>query len=142
MTNVSQPPSGAPQPPAPAQPGKPDLTMAWLPHLLMVLTWWLGPMILWLVKRDESKLAAFHGKQAMIWGFVPAALLVAIIIIAFIPIIGWLLFCLWPLLLLGNLAYGIIATVMTAQGKPFKYFFVADKFCGKEFAEAYPELAA
>jgi uncharacterized membrane protein len=142
MTDAPPPQQPPPQQPAPTQPAKPDLTMAWLPHLLMVLTWWLGPLILWLVKKDENKLAAFHAKQAMIWGFVPTALVVVIIIIAFIPFIGLLTLCLWPLLIVGNMAYGIVATVMTAQGKPFKYIVVADKFCQAEFAAAYPEQAA
>lgn len=151
MSDASQPPPEAPQQPpeqpAPQQPApapaapKPDLTMAWLPHLLMVVSWWLGPLILWLAKKDDSKLAAFHGKQAMIWGFVPMGVSIVCFIILFIPILNFLSCCLWPLLFLGHLAYGIVALVMTAQGKAFKYIVVADKFCGKEFAEAYPDLA-
>ncbi len=126
MTDAPQTPT-PPQPPA-QPPPKPDLTMAWLPHLLLVLTWWLGPLIIWLIKKDEDKLAAFHGKQATIFG---VAATVACFTI-----------CLAPFAWVAVLVYGIIATVNTYQGQPFKYYFIADKFCADEFAAAYPDLAA
>jgi len=105
--------------------------MAWLCHLLMVLTWWLGPLIIWLVKKDEDKLVAFHGKQTLILG---VACTVASMVL-WILCLGWII---WILLVV----YGIIGTVATAQGKPFKYLLVADKFCAAEFAAAYPDQAA
>ncbi|MDY7009141.1 MAG: DUF4870 domain-containing protein [Planctomycetota bacterium] len=153
MTDTSPPPevppSQQPPPQSPVQqPVKPDLTMAWLPHLLMVLTWWLGPLIIWLVKKDEDKFAAFHGKQAMVQGiFATVVLIVAIILSLLLTVItvGVLAFtfpCFLSLIWLAHVVYGIVATVQTSQGKPFKYFFVADKFCSKEFAEAYPDLAS
>ena len=141
---VPQPPSeqpSTPQPPSGQPQAGPDLTMAWLPHLLMVLTWWVGPLVIWLVKKDEDKLANFHGKQAMIWGFIPTALLFFAMVIAFIPVLGMLMMCFFPLLYVGNMVYGIIAIMQTSKGEPFKYFFVADQFCAREFAEAYPDAA-
>jgi len=135
MTDApQQPPAPAapqPQPAGPAPGAKPDYTMAWLCHLLMVLTWWLGPLIIWLVKKDEDKLVAFHGKQTLILG---VACTVASMVL-WILCLGWII---WILLVV----YGIIGTVATAQGKPFKYLLVADKFCAAEFAAAYPDQAA
>ena len=135
MTDApQQPPAPAapqPQPDGPAPGAKPDYTMAWLCHLLMVLTWWLGPLIIWLVKKDEDKLVAFHGKQTLILG---VACTVASMVL-WILCLGWII---WILLVV----YGIIGTVATAQGKPFKYLLVADKFCAAEFAAAYPDQAA
>ena len=148
MTDTPQQPTPEPQQPAePAQqlappPAKPDLTMAWLPHLLMVLTGFLGPLIIWLIKKDESKLAAFHGKQAFIFGLVPLGLLVVGAILSWVPVLGCCVIVVVLLALLGCLAYGIVGTVSAGQGKPFKYKVVADQFCAKEFAEAYPAEAA
>lgn len=148
MTSV--PPQSPQQQPSPAAgPAKPDYTMAWLPHLLMLLTWWLGPLIFWLVKKDQDKIAAYHGKQAFFWGLgmtvvaIGGCVILGILII--IPFLKLVTVVLWPCFWLvlwggGVLAYGIYATVQTSQGKPFKYFFVADKFCAKEFAAAYPNL--
>lgn len=133
MTDAPQQPPApaAPEPAGPPPGAKPDYTMAWLCHLLMVLTWWLGPLIIWLIKKDQDKLVAFHGKQTLILG---VACTVASMVL-WILCLGWIV---WILLVV----YGIIGTVATAQGKPFKYIVVADKFCAKEFAEAYPDQAA
>jgi uncharacterized protein len=131
------PPPAQPVPPPAATPPKRDFTMAWLCHLLCLLTMWLGPLILWLVKKDQDKLVAFHGKQTLIFGAVVAVLYIAGIVI---PFLGW--FCLLPVAVIGLLVYTIIGIVQTSQGKPFKYWFIADRFCKKEFAEAYPEAAA
>ena len=121
--------------------------MAWLAHLLMLFTGFIGPLIIWQVKKDDDKYAAFHGKQAMFWSLAVAVVWVAlaIVMMAFtflgLPL-GLGLPCFLPLLYLGFLAYGIIGIVQTSQGKVFKYFFVADQFCKQEFAEAYPDAAA
>ena len=156
MTDAPQQPAPAapeqPQAPPPQQPltppgagpAKPDYTMAWLPHLLMVLTGWLGPLIIWLVKKDEDKLAAFHGKQALCWALGVNIVVIGVAVFGMILIaitrgaLRFALPCLVGLVYLGNLAYGIYAIIQTSKGEPFKYFFVADQFCAKEFAEAHP----
>jgi hypothetical protein len=140
MTSV--PPQAPPPPPIP-QPPKPDLTMAWLPHLLLLFTYFIGPLIIWLTQKDANKLGAFHGKQALFWSIGVCVVVIGlyILIFAFAIVAGPLAFlpiCAIWVLLLGNFVYVIYAIVQTAQGKPFKYFFVADKFCAKEFQEAYP----
>ena len=38
-------------------------------HLLCLLTTWVGPLILWLVKRKDSKFIDHHGKEALNFGF-------------------------------------------------------------------------
>ena len=147
MTQAPQPPAN-PQPapsqfPAPQPTGQPrDYTMAWLPHLLLILTSFIGPLIIWLMKKgntatDADRLAVYHGKQAAFMGFAEAAVY---IVGGIVPIVGW--FCILPVGLLGIKIYAIIGLVQSAQGKPFKYYFIADKFCAKEFAAAYPGAVA
>jgi hypothetical protein len=153
MTSAPQQPSAPPPaaPPPGAGPAKPDYTMAWLAHLLLLFTCFIGPLIIWLAKKDQDKYAAFHGKQALFWWIAVAVVAIVLSIVA--GVVGFVLgavggplvflsVCLWWLIGLviglGNLAYVIYAIVQTSQGKPFKYFFVADQFCKKEFAEAYP----
>lgn len=135
MTNAPQPPEVPPtQPPAP-QPAKPDRTMAWLAHLLGIFTWFVGPLVIWLVKKDEDKYAAYHAKQALCFQ-------VGVTIVE--TILGATLFlaCFIPVIHLGAIAYAIVAIVKTSKGEPFKYILVADWFCKQEFAEAYPDIAA
>ena len=40
-----------------------DRMMAMLIHLLGILTTFLGPLIIWLIKRDTSRFVDYHGKE-------------------------------------------------------------------------------
>ena len=64
------PPDVPPPPPPPAIPveaGLPmeikpeDRTMAMLCHLLGIVTWFLGSLIVWLIKKDQSKFVDEQG---------------------------------------------------------------------------------
>ena len=139
-----------PQPPTPQIPPAPspkrDTTLGWLSHLLMLPTWFIGPLIIWQVKKDEDKFAAFHAKQAMCWALAVTAIVICleIMMVILALLVGPLVIvtaCFIWLAGLGNLVYVIFAIIHTAKDKPFKYFFVADQFCKREFAEAYPAPA-
>ena len=58
---------------------KDEKTMAMLVWLLAIFTWFIGPLVIYLVKKDESKFVAFHGLQALWFGVV---VLGAVIILA------------------------------------------------------------
>ena len=137
MSEIPQQPA-APQPPPTMPPAKKDTTMAWLAHLLMLLTSFIGPLVIWLVKKDEDKYAGYHAKQALCWSVAVIIVFVGCFILSFIPFVGCLMSLVLLLAWMGHIAYGIVGLIYAAQNKPFKYFFVADKFCAKEFAEAYP----
>ena len=57
--------NGAISVPAPA-PTQDEMTMALLAHILQIFTWWIGPLVIYLVKRD-SKFVSFHAMQALLW---------------------------------------------------------------------------
>src|SRR5712692_2285229 len=70
----SNPPPDSPQPPPPpatVEAGLPteikseDKTMAMLCHLLGIVTWFLGALIIWLIKKDQSKFVDDQGKEAL-----------------------------------------------------------------------------
>ncbi|MBX3742399.1 MAG: DUF4870 domain-containing protein [Akkermansiaceae bacterium] len=42
-----------------------ERNMAMLCHLLSILTGFIGPLILWLVKKDESPFINHHGREAL-----------------------------------------------------------------------------
>jgi uncharacterized protein len=57
-----------PQPPA--LPAKPEISseeksLGMLCHLLGIFTGFLGPLIVWLVKRDSSAFVGHHGREAL-----------------------------------------------------------------------------
>ncbi|PSL48584.1 hypothetical protein B0H94_104185 [Salsuginibacillus halophilus] len=51
--------------PQEVQPPENERTLAMLVHLLGIFTWFVGPLVLWLVKREESAFIDYHGKQAL-----------------------------------------------------------------------------
>ena len=42
-----------------------ERTMGMLVHLLVILTGVIGALIMWLIKKDESKFVDFHGSEAL-----------------------------------------------------------------------------
>ena len=60
--NYSTPPGGAYMGPTP---DKDSMTMAMLCHLLAIFTGFLGPLIIWLMKKDTSPFVDDQGKEAL-----------------------------------------------------------------------------
>jgi len=54
------------QPPYAGAPTKDECTMAMLAHLLQVFSGFIGPLIIFLVKRD-SRFVKYHALQCLIW---------------------------------------------------------------------------
>jgi uncharacterized protein len=49
-----------------AAPTQDEKTMAMLAHVLQIFTWWIGPVVIFVVKQD-SKFVRFHALQALLW---------------------------------------------------------------------------
>ncbi len=49
-----------------AAPAPDEKTLAMLAHILQIFTWWIGPLVIFLVKQD-SKFVRFHAMQALLW---------------------------------------------------------------------------
>ena len=97
--------------------------MAMLAHLLGGITCLLGPLIIWLLKKDESPFVDDQGKEAVnfqlsiLIGYVIAGIL------SFIPIIqcfSWLLF---PALAITGLIFGILAGLEANKGVVYRYAY-------------------
>lgn len=54
-----------------------EKTMAMIACILVIFTHWLGPLIIFLIKKDQSKFVAFHALQATILGAVASILTIA-----------------------------------------------------------------
>ncbi len=77
----------------------------------------LGPLVVWLLKRDDDAYAAFHAREAlnfnlsvMLYGFVSAVLILALVGIALVPIV----LVTWFILT-------IVAAVKAANGERYRY---------------------
>jgi uncharacterized Tic20 family protein len=135
----------------------PSIVSACTSHLLSPLTLGILPLLIWLGNRKHDKFAAFHAKQSLAWFWVIYAasvcLMMAIagVLIIFPPAImpmgdpgstgrAALGYFFLSAVALALVAYPVFAVFRVGQGKPFKYPLVANGFCAKEFAEAYPTV--
>ena len=124
--NPYAPPQTPPSPgeAPPAGPGglvsaeSPDAkTWAMLAHLLAIFLGWLPPLIIWLVKKDESPFVNQQGKEALnfeltlIIGAMVGALTACLLIGWFILVAVWVV----------NIVFGIIATKTVNKGQPYRY---------------------
>jgi uncharacterized Tic20 family protein len=98
-------------------PSSDEKTLALLCHVLTVFTWIIGPLIIYLLKKDESPFVAEHAKESLNFqitiglGYIVSIILVLILI--------GILF-LWALGLI-NLVLVIVAAVRAGEGKAYRY---------------------
>jgi hypothetical protein len=100
-------------------PNSDERTFAILSHVLAIFFGFIPPLIIWLVKKDESKYVEKHAKESlnfqitMVLAYVAAGILVCI----FIGII-----LLWVVYIL-NIVLCIIATIQASDNKIYRYPF-------------------
>jgi uncharacterized Tic20 family protein len=120
------PPPASPPPPPPVPPAvslgyqgptpdKDAITMGMLCHLLGIFTGFLGPLIIWLIKKDSSPFVDDQGKEALNFQIVA-------LIATFVCFLG---FCIAPFLIIAvqitRIVFSIIATVKANQGIAYRY---------------------
>ena len=93
-----------------------EKTMALLAHVLTFVFPILAPLIIYLVKKDESSFVAYHAKESLNFQI---TLLIVCFALA-ITIVG--IFVIWIALILAYILV-IIATVRASEGKLYKYPF-------------------
>jgi len=100
----------------PIVPTSDEKTLALLSHVTTFVSPFLAPLIIYLIKKDESTFVATHAKESL--NFQITFLIVAIICL--VTVIGWLF-----LLIIGIyvLVLVIIATIKASEGKLFRYPF-------------------
>lgn len=93
-----------------------EKTMAVLSHILTLVAPVLAPLIIYLIKKDESPFIAEHARESL--NFQITVFIVCFILV--ITIIGILL--VW-LIAIVALVLVIIATIRASEGKLYKYPF-------------------
>ncbi len=91
-----------------------EKTMALLSHVLTFVASFLAPLVIYLVKKDESAFVSAHAKESLNFQITIAL----IIIVLCITIIGILL--VWFVGVLA-LVLVIIATIRASEGKLYRY---------------------
>lgn len=93
-----------------------EKTLALLAHVLTFIFPLLAPLIIYLVKKDESSFVAYHAKESLNFQIT----LAIVCIVLFITIIGIFL-----LVIVGIVAtvLVIVATIRASEGKLYRYPF-------------------
>lgn len=100
-----------------------EKTMGMLAHVLGGVTNFLGPLLIWLIKKDESPFVDDQGKEALNFqiticiGFAVAGILTAI------PVIGCIATLLFPALWIAGLIFGILGGLEANKGIAYRYPF-------------------
>lgn len=102
---------------ASSEPGNDERSMALLIHLLSLVSGFLGPLIVWLLKRDSSAFVDHHGKEALNFQITMLIAWSTAIVLVFV-LIGLLLI---PVLFLFQIIVPIVAAVGAWNGKWYRY---------------------
>ena len=109
----ANPPVGAEQAPV----SKDATNMAMLCHILAIFTGFLGPLIIWLIKKDDMPFVDRHGKEALNFQLTVLIAWVASGLSMFVCV-G---FVLMPVVGIADLVLCIIAAVKTSRGEEYRY---------------------
>ncbi len=103
-----------------------DRTMGMLVHLLALLTGFLGVLIIWLVKKDQSRFVDHHGKEAlnfMITWFLGVVVLMSAGMVLAVVTMGLGMIVVLPLFFLiwiGQLVFEIMACMAANRGEWYR----------------------
>ena len=95
-------------------PASDEKTMALLSHVLTFVASFLAPLIIYIVKKDESAFVSAHAKESLNFQITVAL----VVIVLCITIIGILL--VWAVGIFA-LVLVIIATIRSSEGKLYRY---------------------
>lgn len=111
-------------PPAPsgAAPQE-DRTMALIAHLLGIVTWFVGPLIIWLINKDNSSKSFVidQAKEALNFQITITIAFIASFILTIVTL--GLLFFVPTLVGIANLVFCILAGIKANNGETYRYPF-------------------
>jgi uncharacterized Tic20 family protein len=109
------------QPPflVPANPDEKNMGM--LAHLLGIFTFFIGPLIIWLMKKDQSKYIDEQAKEALNFQITASIALLACSILMIIPFVGCVLLVVVLAAHVARLVLSILGTVAASKGEMYRY---------------------
>lgn len=110
-------------PEIPSGPTKDEVTMGMLGHLLSLPPLGLaGPLLIWLMRKDESEYVAEQSMEALNFQITILLLYIVLGVLKSTHIIGILIFFpVFSVMLLADLAFIISATLKANTGEQYKY---------------------
>ncbi|MFW6456742.1 MAG: DUF4870 domain-containing protein [Planctomycetota bacterium] len=112
--NTQEGPAGAPETST-----KDERTMAMLAHLLGIVAGFLGPLIIWMIKKDESEFVDDQGKEALNFQLTLLIGYAASVVLSFLCI-GVLV---GPAVWIVGLIFSIMGATTANKGESYRYPF-------------------
>ena len=123
--NTENPTPVSPEPQQPAEPSKEAKQWAMFCHLSAIamllaipFAHILGPLIIWLIKKDDYPFVREQGREAL--NFQISATIYALLLSPTICIAGIWFFLIIPLFI-ADLVFAIIAAISASDGKAYRY---------------------
>ena len=92
-----------------------------LAHLLGIFTFLVGPLVIWLIKKDEHEFVDDQGKEAVNFQITLGIAYFGIGALNMVPVIGCFLLFLYPVLMIVQLVFGIMAATTANKGERYRY---------------------
>ncbi len=115
-----------------ARPCEEDKSLAMLCHLLAIFTGFIGPLILWLVKKDSSAFVAHHGREALNFQLTLLIVMMCLASATFVLMFVFIGILLFPVLFVVPilaLVAEIIAAVAAQKGEWHRYPYCMRLVC-------------
>jgi len=100
-----------------------EKTMSLLAHILGGVTCILGPLIIWLIKKDDSPFVDDQGKEALNFQITVLIGYVISAIIAMIPVVQCITILLYPAIGIASLIFAILGGIEANKGTAYRYPF-------------------
>ena len=94
-----------------------DRTMALVAHLGQIFGGFIVPLIVYLVKKDQSAFVKHHAEEALNFAITTAIAMLVCVMLMFV-LVGFLLL---PILIIGHLVFVILAAVAANRGEWYRY---------------------
>jgi len=101
---------------------KDEKTFAMLVHILGLIPL-LGPLVIWLLKRNESPFIDDQGKESVSFQFIVVIACVAMGILQAVPVVGCFAALLVPVIMVVNAIMCIMAGLKAGDGIAYRYPF-------------------
>jgi uncharacterized protein len=94
-----------------------EKTLAILSHILTILFWFIPPLVIYILKKDESAYVSDHSKESLNFQ-ITLFILYMVSGVLVLLLIGFLLMF---IIYIAQIALAIVATIRASEGKIYRY---------------------
>jgi uncharacterized Tic20 family protein len=110
-------------PPSTGSFNKDERLWASIAHLSGILFAFVAPLVIWFIKREESKFVDDQAKEATNFQISVAIVMIAGLVLSIIPIVGCVTFMIPLVAWVASVVFAIIAAVKSNEGATYRYPF-------------------